>query len=899
MSNAAVTAEPKSKKKPEVSPEPVAPVSQPTAEASLGAPAGMPLFLASTLQRKLAVGSADDPLEREADRIADQVAGSAAHIGPLQHPAHAQQPRLQRKCACGGQCDECRKDKEELAAPPILRRQANSGGPSKHHSPGQAPPIVHQALRSSGRPLDAPVRSLMESRFQRDFSDVRVHTGPLASRSANAINAVAYTAGNHLVFTEGSYSPGTPSGQQLLAHELVHTLQQGGSVRRQTADPSATDTPVVPTAPGDSQQLTQSPGGNDPAVDAALQAEIDSAVLAMNQDKDLMLRALSARMVLLLQYHSHPPLKEQADLDSFVDACRKLAVNEMDTLSSFSPGGAELALAGFPKGFPLTWSGRVQSALTLGADPTTIVLDSAARLEALSKSAHTLGSDIFAHGLPVPFGDRSRLQDFHLRVSDGSTEKASPVRDYARESIHYMQLKWLSLFAFGWEMFVDEIAEAVADGTVVVRYIDWKDFVDNKQAILRDLPARAREQVVQNDEDARQMETDAVNLREAALCVGMASAFVSFFGILSGWNDASSLFDGALHSADKSVGGEGQGARITTALQWAWDNDYLGGAAAAWAQSLIDNGPEILAEIALILILQAIPGVDIAVDIYLYYTAARGVLSMIGELAASLNDVMGAASVGELQEGAARLAQILTSGAILILIVLITHGIAKASKNLRKRSEELQAADPTLTEEAADKQALKDLSSEERKALEDVGSGEAAEISKKFEEFEGACTLGSIICRTNVPQHILDEAGEYPTLWDVPMPKGPFTVQKAILADVERSPQFLRDQVIADRARFPEFDKALKAAEKKGKKWVYDENGNPWEVHHVKPVFMGGDSEIGNLAPLPRAVHQKYTNYWNSVHRAFRKRFTEKEWGRIYTRSTKDVAGSAVRKTPQ
>jgi len=448
-------------------------------------------------------------------------------------------------------------------------------------------------------------------------------------------------------------------------------------------------------------------------------------------------------------------------------------------------------------------------------------------------------------------------------------------------------------------MFVDQFAEAVADGKVVIQYGDWKDFVDNKQAILRDLPARARDQLAGTEEEAQQMETDAVNLGNAALCVGMASAFISFFGILGGWNEASALFDSALRSADKSVAGSGNGARIVTALQWAWDNDYFGGAALAFAQNLIANGPMILAGLAGILILQMIPGVDIALDIYLGLTAAKDAIAFVDELGTSFNDVMQATSVGELQEGAARLAQVLTAGAITILMVLVTEGIGKAASKLKARAAELRSADATLTEEEAEKQALKELSPEERKALEEGTAGEAAEIGKKFEDFEGACSLGSIICRFELPERILSEAGEYPEDFDVPMPKGPFNVQKAILQDVERSPQFLQDKVRANRKLFPEFDKALTAAEKQDKNWVYDSNGKAWQVHHIKPVFMGGDSEIDNLVPLPVSAHQKYTNFWNAVGRAFRKRFTDKEWDRIYTRSTKDVPGSRVPKTPK
>jgi uncharacterized protein DUF4157 len=89
-----------------------------------------------------------------------------------------------------------------------------------------APPIVHDALATPGRPLDAATRSFMETRFGEDFGRVRVHTGGKAADSANAVDALAYTAGQDVVFAAGRYAPGTAAGDRLLAHELTHTLQQ-------------------------------------------------------------------------------------------------------------------------------------------------------------------------------------------------------------------------------------------------------------------------------------------------------------------------------------------------------------------------------------------------------------------------------------------------------------------------------------------------------------------------------------------------------------------------------------------------------------------------------------------------------------------------------------------------
>src|SRR6185503_1600241 len=97
-----------------------------------------------------------------------------------------------------------------------------------------------------------------------DFSHVRVHSDERAARSADEIGALAFTAGNHIVFGPGQFAPETSRGRQLLAHELTHVLQQrgrGSSIQRKekektpcavhaydNSDPK--DTAVIPKSGG-------------------------------------------------------------------------------------------------------------------------------------------------------------------------------------------------------------------------------------------------------------------------------------------------------------------------------------------------------------------------------------------------------------------------------------------------------------------------------------------------------------------------------------------------------------------------------------------------------------------------------------------------------------------------
>jgi hypothetical protein len=143
------------------------------------------------LQRKLTIGASNDPLEQEADRIADEVLAAPAHPAVSGAP-----PRIQRFT---GQATE----------------QA-----------GTAPASVDRVLASSGRPLEPTLRRDMEQHFGHDFSGVRVHTDSEAAESARKVYALAYTTGPHIVFGVGQFAPATYRGRELLAHELAHTIQQ-------------------------------------------------------------------------------------------------------------------------------------------------------------------------------------------------------------------------------------------------------------------------------------------------------------------------------------------------------------------------------------------------------------------------------------------------------------------------------------------------------------------------------------------------------------------------------------------------------------------------------------------------------------------------------------------------
>ncbi|MBU0654318.1 MAG: DUF4157 domain-containing protein [Gammaproteobacteria bacterium] len=111
---------------------------------------------------------------------------------------------------------------------PVIQMQSSSREPATptETSTGQRPGI--NALQNGGSPLPPQTRHFFESRFGTDFRPVRIHTGSLAARTSEMLNAQAFTVGNNIVFGAGQYAPDTFSGKSLLAHELTHVVQQAG-----------------------------------------------------------------------------------------------------------------------------------------------------------------------------------------------------------------------------------------------------------------------------------------------------------------------------------------------------------------------------------------------------------------------------------------------------------------------------------------------------------------------------------------------------------------------------------------------------------------------------------------------------------------------------------------------
>ncbi len=210
------------------------------------------------VQTKLTIGRPGDRYEQEADQTAENVINRLSEPGSpaIQKKPLSAQPVLPATALIQQQSaqDNILDQELEAESDEMLRKKPifESAAPPEDDSDIQRacmgcheeetvqaksesttnPSSIETQLKStkgSGSPLPADTRTSMEQAFGNDFSGVRVHTGSDAARMNQDLGAHAFTHGSDIYFNDGKYATDSKSGQLLLAHELTHTIQQGGA----------------------------------------------------------------------------------------------------------------------------------------------------------------------------------------------------------------------------------------------------------------------------------------------------------------------------------------------------------------------------------------------------------------------------------------------------------------------------------------------------------------------------------------------------------------------------------------------------------------------------------------------------------------------------------------------
>jgi hypothetical protein len=185
-------------------------------------------------QAKLTIGQPGDVYEQEADSVAQQIMQRMAQPGNRQSIQRQEAPEEEEELQMKPldistlQRQEMPEEEEELQMSPMLQHQGQGGMATT----SDLETSINQA-RGGGQPLGDNIRKPMEQAFGADFGGVKVHTDSRSDQLNQSIQARAFTTGQDVFFRQGEYNPGSRGGQELLAHELTHVVQQnGGTVQR-------------------------------------------------------------------------------------------------------------------------------------------------------------------------------------------------------------------------------------------------------------------------------------------------------------------------------------------------------------------------------------------------------------------------------------------------------------------------------------------------------------------------------------------------------------------------------------------------------------------------------------------------------------------------------------------
>lgn len=207
---------------------------QPAMDA--GQPSPSALMSQLGIQAKMTIGESNDKYEQEADRVSRAVVqrlqtsatGLTGNSGDTS--GDNDNDSIQRKPLMAGM----RGNSSLQMPPPISRLQAKPAALQRREAVdgGDASPGLETAInraQSGGQPLDTGTQTSMGQAMGANFSGVRIHTDTQSDRLNRAVQARAFTTGSHIFFKQGEYNPGSRGGQELIAHELTHVVQQNGS----------------------------------------------------------------------------------------------------------------------------------------------------------------------------------------------------------------------------------------------------------------------------------------------------------------------------------------------------------------------------------------------------------------------------------------------------------------------------------------------------------------------------------------------------------------------------------------------------------------------------------------------------------------------------------------------
>ncbi|GAB5400936.1 MAG: hypothetical protein Aureis2KO_25210 [Aureisphaera sp.] len=608
---------------------------------------------APVIQKKLKIGPSDDPMEAEADAMADQVVQQKEMATP---PTPNKGPLVQKKCSS---CEEEELQKKPLveSITPLVQKRSLSDGGNAVASEGISSQI--ESSRGQGSSMDKGTRNFMENGFGTDFSEVNIHTDNNAIQLSKSLNAQAFTVGNDIYFNEGKYNPNTTSGKHLLAHELTHTIQQGGAeIKKMDAE----------TEEAYFDELDE------------LYEIIEDADAAKDYDG----RNFFIRVAISLEF-------DEANINNIDDFYHYKSIAEMNASSEYDTLDhmGEDAIYIDTRAFPEIWADKIYDLLYIN-DPDLASLRGVYEgfYEVAEKESETIPDAIIERGFPVYYDDLNTLKRFKFNTAHASIGIEHPIKEFTIAMLKYGRSKWRDVYINSWNLGVESMTEAIRKGEYAVEIDHYQKFMDNNHdELLQELPEKAKE--LFSEGAFEQFSDDLVSLQESLLIAGFAATFGTLLGVLFFVGEADKIFEDKRAIANTTFNGLASEDKAIAAIKWAYYNGYYGKAGEQIWQQITQHGWLILAAVmAMIVALIAghvFPPLGVALDAILIVLGGIDLIIALDELVRRVKAAGNANSLESLQKESGKLALVIVNDGLQIILELAGFLAGKAiSKSFSK-----------------------------------------------------------------------------------------------------------------------------------------------------------------------------------------------------------------------
>ncbi|MGN6108114.1 MAG: eCIS core domain-containing protein [Kofleriaceae bacterium] len=611
---------------------------------------------------------------------------------------------------------------------------------------GDARRVAERGFRGPAQPL--PFRGRIEAALGRDLSGIRAYIGGPAASASEQLQAHAFTAGSRIAFRE-------PPNVALATHEAVHALQHG----------SGAPTTSGVSRPGDASERAAeaiasrvASGGAAAGLLAAMPtkatvAAVQRQAAPQQTPEDYYLsivqfletewqgrppgldRAKAYRLHLLVNALRPESFATTGEVDAFVTMCKKIADDEQKSWAALQQAGADddyFIREG--EAFPTLWGDRVSREL-YGTSNETVLADryAAAKKNALANTA-TISDEVWERGLPLSLAQaaqfrRDQIPDLALDYRYAKQHPKEAIGRYAlllitweRTLAHYLLVR-----AFRWQLanHVNEIRQ----GEIVIDDATYKDV----------LGARFFHWKLGIFESAASTPDDVRSAMTALLLQHPTKFFRDGLGggLKYKWPDegVAALWN-EIREVDSQLEAAGRDQRIWRAMVWAYERGYFGDAAIEAYHAIKNDWLKMIGTAAAILIAQAIPGINVALDIVLLIEFGVDVLRTILDLSDTFTSAAAAVTVDQMQRASVKMASSLVGIGAKILIWAATWGLRATASKVNKWREGKKFLDEEGHSPEA-REALKNAKGDPeaaRKSLDAKRAQERAAAAKKAEE---------------------------------------------------------------------------------------------------------------------------------------------------------------------